>query len=70
MCEWAIPVKDLDDKGKGKTGNMKNPYSLIPHPPQGTEDQEHYPEEMDEDDCIRKDFEDHISWSFAEKFEK
>jgi hypothetical protein len=51
----------LNDKGKGETGKMKNPYGLIPHSPKGPEKKEEDPEKMNQDNDICKNLVEHLS---------
>jgi len=59
MREGAVPVKDLDDEGKGKAREMEYPDRPVLRAPKGTEEKKEDPEEMDEDDDIGKDLVSH-----------
>jgi hypothetical protein len=60
MSEWTVPVKYLDDKGKDKTGDMEDSYSLILGSPEYTEEKEDDPEEMNQNDTVCKNLVNHL----------
>ncbi len=48
--EGAVPADNLNDKRKGKAGDMEYFYKPVSHPEEYAKYQEYYPEEMDKDD--------------------
>jgi hypothetical protein len=60
VCERTIPIEYLDDKGKGKPREMKDPYRSISYSPNGTEEKKQDPEEVNQDNDICKNFVDHL----------
>lgn len=60
MGERAIPVKYLDDKGKDEPRDMEYLYSPASYSEEGAKNKKQYPEKMDKDNCVCKDFVKHI----------
>jgi hypothetical protein len=59
MSEGAVPVKYLDDEGECKAREMEYLGHLILDSPEGAPKKEHNPEEMNENNGIRKDLIEH-----------
>jgi hypothetical protein len=51
----------LNEKGKGKTGEVKNLYGLNFDSPKGPEKKEDNPEKMNQNNDICKDLVEHLS---------
>jgi hypothetical protein len=51
----------LNDKSKGKTREMKNPYGLVSDSPKGPEKKEDDPKKVNQDDHICKNLMGHLS---------
>jgi hypothetical protein len=60
VCEGTIPIKYLNDEGKGKPREMKNLYCLILYPPECSEKKKYDPEKMDENNDICKNLVEHF----------
>ena len=60
MGERTVPTNYLNEKGKYKTGDMEDSYSLILNSPEYTEEKKDDPEKMDQNDTICKNLVDHL----------
>ena len=60
MGERAVPIKNLNDKGKYKTGDMEDSYCLILNSPEYTEEKKDDPEKMDQNDTVCENLVDHL----------
>ena len=60
MSEWAVPVEYLNDKGKGKTGEMEGSYNFILNSPEGSQKKKDDPEEMNQNHTICENLVDHL----------
>jgi hypothetical protein len=54
MREGAVPVKDLDDEGKGKTREMEDLHPSVLDSPKSAEEKEDDPEKVKKENNIRK----------------
>jgi len=60
VCERAVPIEYLNQKCKEKSRDMKDLYSLIFYPQKCTEKKKKDPNEMDQDNDICKNLEEHF----------
>jgi len=57
----TIPVENLDQDGKGKTGKMDNFDRFVPPTPYRSENKKEDPEKMEKDDNVSKDSKQHFA---------